>query len=129
MLILTRKISERLVINNNIWLKIMGVKGRQVLIGIDAPIHIPVHREEIQNEILLNESRPTNHIWRKTMQLYDMMTNRYHFKIENNSLHFASDDLNHEGAMTFTQHERLAMFVNLTRLLEVISKGEPNVNE
>ncbi len=124
MLNLTRRIGERLIINNNTWVKILSVKGRQVLLGIDAPDNIPVHREEVQQRIDAEGSHKSNKTWRKTMQLYDMLTHRYSFDILDGSLHYWSEDNQHQGAMTLTQHERLNMFVNLTRLLETVSKGE-----
>lgn len=126
MLVLTRKIGERLVINSNIWLKILAVKGRQILLGIDAPKDIHINREEVQERIDTEGYQKEITTWRKKLQLYDMFNYRYHFEIEDGSLHFISDDRNHEGGMTFTQHERLNMFINLTRLLETISKGTAN---
>lgn len=51
MLILTRSIGQVLIINNDIMVKVLGVQGKQVRIGIDAPEDIPVHREEIQQRI------------------------------------------------------------------------------
>lgn len=51
MLILTRRVSEALIINDNITITVLGIKGHQVRLGIDAPTHIPVHREEIQQRI------------------------------------------------------------------------------
>lgn len=47
MLILTRRFGEALVIDDDIKIYILGIKGNQVRIGIDAPDDIPVHREEI----------------------------------------------------------------------------------
>jgi len=47
MLVLTRKENETLVINGDIRLTILSVKGGQVRVGIDAPKEIPVHREEL----------------------------------------------------------------------------------
>lgn len=47
MLILTRRINETLVIGEDVFLTVLGVKGNQVRIGIEAPQDIPVHREEI----------------------------------------------------------------------------------
>ncbi|MCL5974236.1 MAG: carbon storage regulator CsrA [Gammaproteobacteria bacterium] len=47
MLILTRRVGEVLVIDDDIKVYILGVKGNQVRIGIDAPDDISVHREEI----------------------------------------------------------------------------------
>lgn len=47
MLILTRRVGEKLKIGEEIDVVILGVKGNQVRIGIQAPNHISVHREEI----------------------------------------------------------------------------------
>jgi carbon storage regulator len=51
MLILSRRVGETLVIGDNIYIDILGVKGNQVRIGIDCPKDISVHREEIYNRI------------------------------------------------------------------------------
>ena len=47
MLILTRRISETLVIGDDTFLTVLGVTGNQVRFGIAAPLDVPVHREEI----------------------------------------------------------------------------------
>ncbi len=47
MLILTRRVGERLVIGGNVIVTVLGLKGNQVRIGVEAPIEVPVHREEI----------------------------------------------------------------------------------
>ena len=52
MLILTRKVGERLVIGGNVTVTVLGLKGNQVRIGVEAPIEVPVHREEIYERIL-----------------------------------------------------------------------------
>ena len=51
MLILTRKPGEAIIIDDNVKISVLGVEGRQVRIGIDAPKEIAVHREEIYNKI------------------------------------------------------------------------------
>jgi len=51
MLILTRKIGEALVIDKDITVTVMGIKGTQIRIGVDAPEDIKVNREEIHNRI------------------------------------------------------------------------------
>ncbi len=51
MLILTRRIGEVLRIGDDVSITILGVKGNQVRIGIDAPKDVAVHREEIYQRI------------------------------------------------------------------------------
>lgn len=52
MLVLTRSVGERLIINNGeIQLNVLEIKGNQVRIGINAPKHVSVHREEIYERI------------------------------------------------------------------------------
>jgi carbon storage regulator len=51
-LVLTRRVGEKLVIGENVTVTILGVKGNQIRIGIDAPRDIQVNREEIYQRIL-----------------------------------------------------------------------------
>lgn len=55
MLILTRRIDESLMINDDIQIKVLGIQGGQVKLGIKAPPHIIVHREEIYERIKKEE--------------------------------------------------------------------------
>ena len=56
MLILTRRVGERLVIGGNVIVTVLGLKGNQVRIGVETPIEVPVHREEIYQRILKNRT-------------------------------------------------------------------------
>ena len=47
MLILTRRPQETLVVGDNIKVQVLGVKGGQVRLGVEAPREVPVYREEI----------------------------------------------------------------------------------
>jgi len=51
MLILTRRAGETVMIGNDVTITVLGVKGNQVRIGINAPKHMAVHREEIYERI------------------------------------------------------------------------------
>lgn len=51
MLILTRRRQEAIKIGNDITLTVLGIKGNQVRIGINAPKHLSVHRDEIYERI------------------------------------------------------------------------------
>lgn len=51
MLILTRRVGETLTIGDDIKVVVLGVKGNQVRIGVDAPRDVDVHREEIKQRI------------------------------------------------------------------------------
>ena len=51
MLILTRRVGETVMIGDDVTITVLGVKGNQVRVGINAPKHVAVHREEIYERI------------------------------------------------------------------------------
>ncbi len=57
MLILTRKVGERLVIDDETVITVLGARGNQVRIGIEAPQHVSIHRQEIYDRIKNGEPK------------------------------------------------------------------------
>lgn len=58
MLILTRRVGEAVMIGNEVTITVLGVKGNQVRIGINAPKDVAVHREEIFERIKREHDEP-----------------------------------------------------------------------
>ena len=57
MLILTRRVGETLMIGDDVTITVLGVKGNQVRIGVNAPKDVAVHREEIYQRIQKEKTR------------------------------------------------------------------------
>ena len=60
MLILTRRVGETLMIGDNVTVTILGVKGNQVRVGVNAPKEVSVHREEIYMRIQAEKDNSEN---------------------------------------------------------------------
>ncbi len=58
MLILTRRVGESLMVGDDITVTVLGVKGNQVRIGVNAPRDVAAHREEIYNRIQDDDETP-----------------------------------------------------------------------
>jgi carbon storage regulator len=58
MLILTRRVTESLMIGEDVTITILGIKGNQVRVGVEAPKELAVHREEVFYRIREEEEGP-----------------------------------------------------------------------
>ncbi len=61
MLILTRRVGETLMVGDDVTVTVLGVKGNQVRIGVNAPKEVAVHREEIYQRIQKEREGGSSH--------------------------------------------------------------------
>jgi carbon storage regulator len=59
MLVLSRKKNESIVINNDITIVVVEIRGDKVRLGVEAPKEVPVHRREVYDAIHRNEAKST----------------------------------------------------------------------
>lgn len=68
MLILTRRIGESICIGDDVTVRILGVSGNQIRIGVDAPKSVEVHRDEIYDKIQEEKGRPPRDVGMKSFK-------------------------------------------------------------
>ncbi len=96
MLILTRKLGESINIGDNIKVTVLGVHGKQVRLGIDAPMKVVVHREEVYVRIQ-QENRKAAQAGKKDLlgivsRLKDKFKSEMNKGDKKSSLHYRDDN-------------------------------------
>ena len=76
MLILTRKLGESINIGEDIKISVLGIHGRQVRIGIDAPMNVVVHREEIYVKIQEENRKASSSISKDLKGMVDLIKSK-----------------------------------------------------
>ena len=76
MLILTRKLGESITIGDDIKVSVLGVHGRQVRLGIDAPLNVIVHREEVYVRIRQENRDASKSAKRDILGVVNMIKNK-----------------------------------------------------
>jgi carbon storage regulator len=77
MLILTRKLGEAITIGDDIRVVVLGVYGRQVRLGIDAPLKVVVHREEVYRKIQSQNHSDTKGNRKDLLAIVTMLKNKF----------------------------------------------------
>ncbi len=82
MLILTRKLGESITIGDNIKVTVLGIYGRQVRLGIDAPLKVVVHREEVYVKIQQENRKAAQAAKKDLMSVVTMLRNKFKGEIK-----------------------------------------------
>ncbi len=61
MLVLSRKLDQKIMIGDDIVITVVEIRGDKVRLGIEAPTHIPIHRQEVYDAIKRHESAQSSH--------------------------------------------------------------------
>jgi carbon storage regulator len=77
LLILTRKLGESITIGDNIKVTVLGIYGRQVRLGIDAPLKVVVHREEVYVKIQQENRKAAQAGKKDLMSVVTMLKNKF----------------------------------------------------
>lgn len=72
-LVLTRRIGETLKIGDDVNVTVLGVKGNQVRIAVDAPSDVAVHRQEIWEKIQLEKGVPPEQVYSESRKLAEFL--------------------------------------------------------
>ena len=97
MLILTRKLGESIAIGDNIKVSVLGIHGRQVRIGIDAPPEIIVHREEIYLKVQEENRNASRSIKDDLMGVVKMLKGKFKGEAPSNQKPFIGYKKNKPG--------------------------------
>lgn len=87
MLILSRKLGESIIIDGRILIRIMRLEGEVVKLGIDAPLDIPVHRQEVYDEIQKNNKEALTHSQAKAPRLAQQNRDKGDAPVKNHGNH------------------------------------------
>ena len=84
MLILTRKLGESITIGDNIKVTVLGIYGRQVRLGIEAPLKVVVHREEIYVKIQNENRKASSTIKEDLGNVVQLLRNKFKGEMKKN---------------------------------------------
>jgi carbon storage regulator len=84
LLILTRKLGESITIGDKIRVSVLGIRGRQVRLGIEAPTDVVVHREEIYVKIQEENRKAANNVKSDLLSMVKMIKGKIAGEVSKN---------------------------------------------